>query len=219
MRILIVEDHQKTANLLKNALEAENFIVDISKTGKQGLMLAKTNNYDLLILDFSLPDIKGDSLCQEIRKRKSLPILMLSANSLIENKVNLLTLGVDDYLTKPYHFSELLARVKALLRRPPKIEKEVYRVHGLIVNPEKRSIKKSGREIYLTKKEFSLLLVLIKNKGKIVSRAQLLEKAWDINADPFSNTIEAHIRNLRSKIDQNKTLIKTIPGRGYLLEE
>jgi len=221
MKILVVEDDKDTLDFLKPSLKAEGFVVDTAENGTDGISMTLANNYDLVILDFNLPDKNGDLVCQEIRKKgKTTPILILTVDTEVNNKVKLLNLGADDYLTKPFSFEELLARVKALLRRPEKIEKEILQVNNLTLDRKKQKVTRAKREIYLTLKEFQLLEYLIRHQGEVISKISILENIWDSEVDLFSNAIETHISNLRKKIDKNspKKLIKTISGRGYKIE-
>ena len=221
MRILIVEDEKEILDFLKSSLEAENFVVDITEDGEKGSFLARTNNYDLILLDNALPSKNGKQICKEIRDDGlTVPILMLSIISEVDMKVSLLNVGVDDYMTKPFSFKELLARVNALLRRPHKIEKEVYRIDDLVLDIGKGSVIRGEEKIHLTRKEFFLLEYLLKNKGKLMTRGMIMEHVWDMNADPFSNTIESHVTNLRKKIGgkNKKELIYTMSGRGYKID-
>lgn len=217
MKILIVEDEQKIANFLKKSLEAENYTVDHANNGTDGLFLAKTNNYDFIILDNVLPGLRGGDICLELRGRgNNVPILFLSGETKIKDKVEALDVGADDYMIKPYSLKELLSRIKALLRRPKNVQEDKEKIGNLEINRNQFTIKKDGLLIDLTRKEFNLLDLLIKNRGKVVSRGVILESVWDINADPFSNTIESHILSLRRKLDPSRNLIKTIKGRGYI---
>ena len=222
MRILIIEDEKGISNFLKKSLISEGFAVDSAYDGESGSFLARTNDYDLVILDYILPKMNGKDVCKEIKEEKTdLPIIMLTVKTEILDKVEMLNLGVDDYLTKPFSFEELLARAKTILKRPPIREKAIYQVKDLILNSDKNIVKKSGKEVYLTRKEFCLLEYFLQNRGNVLSRSMIMEHVWDINADPFSNTIESHILNLRKKIDtkNREQFIKTIPGRGYKLIE
>lgn len=218
MRLLIIEDEKKIVDLLKACLEAELFVVDIAEDGERGAFLALTNDYDLIILDNVLPKKTGLEVCEEIRKKgKIVPILILSVKSETDMKVKLLNAGADDYLIKPFSLEELLARIRALLRRPKQIESEVLKIDDLTLDTKRHIVKRDKEEIYLTRKEFMLLEYLMKNEGIVLSRGMIMEHVWDINADPFSNTIESHILSVRRKIDfkDNKKLIHTVPGRGY----
>ncbi|KPJ55189.1 transcriptional regulator [Parcubacteria bacterium DG_72] len=218
MRILIVEDDKEIINFLKPSLEGENFVVDVAENGEKGSFIARTNDYDLIILDKNLPKKDGNYVCEDIRKKgKNTPILILSVEMGIDTKVKFLNDGADDYLTKPFSFEELLARIKALLRRPEKIEKDILEIDDLILDKNKKVVSRNNKEIYLTRKEFSLLEYLMKNRGIVLSRGMISEHVWDMNLDPFSNTIETHILNLRRKIEHKnaRQLIQTLPGRGY----
>jgi DNA-binding response OmpR family regulator len=218
MRILVVEDQHDAAQTLKTKLEAECYAVDVEHDGERAFYRARTNDYDLILLDNILPGKGGPEICSGLREYKmNTPILILSVQSDIQEKVKLLNCGADDYLAKPFSFTELSARVKALLRRPHIIEGKQLCVDDLILNRETYSALRDGRTIRLTPKEFSLLEYLIKNRGKVVSRRMILEHVWDDAADPFSNSIETHITNLRKKIDRDHKikLIHTVHGQGY----
>jgi len=220
MRILVVEDEKKINDFLKKSLESECFAVDTAMDGEKGSYLARSNNYDLIILDNILPKKDGVQVCREIRESKSnVPIIILSVKSETITKVDLLNAGADDYLTKPFSLEELLARMRALLRRPKDFKSDIFSVDDLIVDIAKHSVKRGDEEIKLTRKEFMLLEYLLKNQGIVLSRGMIMEHVWDMNADLFSNTIESHILSLRKKIDfeGNKKLIQTISGRGYTI--
>jgi two-component system copper resistance phosphate regulon response regulator CusR len=220
MRILVVEDQEETAAVLKRKLEAECYAVDVEHDGERGFYKARTNDYDLILLDKSLPGKGGYEICSELREYKmTMPILILSVATEIDDKVALLNCGADDYLAKPYAFSELTARMKALLRRPQNIEAKVLSVGGLSLDRETYSFTFNKKVVYLTPKEFMLLEYLMKNTGKVVSRGMLLEHVWDDSADQFSKSIETHIMNLRKKIDPHDkdAFIRTVPGRGYIV--
>lgn len=220
MRILVVEDQLEIAANLKQKLERECYAVDVENDGEKGFYRARTNDYDLILLDNVLPGKGGYEICSELRKYKmTTPILILSALTGTDTKVELLNCGADDYLTKPFSYPELSARITALLRRPKTMETGKLVVNELTLDKATYSFTYHGQTTYLTPKEFMLLEYLMKNHGKVVSRAMILDHVWDSNADPFSNTIETHIANIRKKIDagdKNK-LIKTIPGRGYMI--
>lgn len=220
MRILIVEDEVEIANFLKAGFEQEGFAVDVAHDGKRGLFLATTNDYDLMILDMILPGMNGDQVCKSIRDDgKIFPIIILTVKSEIDTKVNLFGLGADDYMTKPFSFKELRARCSAVLKRNNSITQEIIRLADLEMDQKKRIVKRGGDSIYLTRKEFSLLEYLLVHAGEAVSRNVIIEHIWDVNANPFSNTIETHVKNLRNKIDKghNLKLLRTIPGVGYKL--
>jgi two-component system OmpR family response regulator len=218
MRILVVEDQEETAEALKQRLEAECYAVDVERDGERGFYKARTNDYDLILLDRSLPGKSGYEICAGLREYKmATPILILSVAAEIEDKVNLLNCGADDYLTKPYAFSELMARVKALLRRPQTIEEETLFVDGLLLDRDIYSFTFRGRTASLTQKEFMLLEYLMKNERKVVSPGTILEHVWDGSVDQFSKSIEVHIMNLRRKIDpkDRNAFIRNVPGHGY----
>jgi two-component system copper resistance phosphate regulon response regulator CusR len=218
MRILVVEDQKELAQSLKAGLEAECYAVDVENDGERGLYRARTNDYDLVLLDNVLPGKEGSEVCRELREYKmTAPILILSVQSEIEQKVGLLNCGADDYLTKPFSFTELSARVRALLRRPRQVEESSLIIDDLVLDRQSYSAFRNQKAIYLTPKEFTLLEYLMKNQDKVLSRGMIMEHVWDENADPFSNSIETHIMNLRRKIDRGskQKLIHTVPGRGY----
>lgn len=221
MRILLIEDDQQIRESLQKSLITECFNVDTAIDGDQGSYLARTNDYDLILLDNMLPKKTGLEVCAEIRARgKNMPIIMLTVQSEVPTKVALLNAGADDYVTKPFSFEELSARIRAVLRRPAAALEETLTVGDLVINFNTHLVTRAGREIYLTKKEYELLVYLARNKGKSVSRGMILEHVWDINADPFSNTLETHMLNLRRKVDLKfpAKLIHTIAGRGYKLD-
>jgi DNA-binding response OmpR family regulator len=219
MKILIVEDNLSIRNVLKIALEQKSFAIDLAEDGNDGSFMARTNDYDLIILDNVLPHKMGGHVCKEIRESgKNTPILILSEKTEVLMKVELLNLGADDYMTKPFSFEELYARINSLLRRPKKIEGSKIIVDKLLLDKHKQTLFKESKEIRLTKKEYSLIEYLMTNQNIILTRAQILEHVWDMQRDPFSNTIETHILNLRRKIgDNNKKIIESIPSRGYRL--
>jgi DNA-binding response OmpR family regulator len=221
MRILIVEDEEGIATFLKAGLESEYFAVDVAEDGEKGSYMGRTNDYDVIILDNMLPKKDGSEVCDEIRKHgKTTPIIMLSAVSELGVKINLLNKGADDYLTKPFSLEELIARIRALLRRPNAISSELLQVDNLVMDTKKHITSRGNKEIYLTKKEFMLLELLMRNKGAVVSRGSIMEHVWDMNVDPFSNTIESHILNIRKKISSKgkKDLVYTLPGIGYKID-
>jgi two-component system, OmpR family, response regulator len=218
MRILVVEDDPKISDFLKIGLESEYFAVDVVTDGEEGLYLASTNEYDVMVLDSMLPHKGGLDVCKELRQKGILiPIMGLSVKSETSNKVAFLNAGADDYLTKPFSFEELIARIRALLRRPQEIQSDILEIGGLELDSKRHIVKRDGEEIYLTRKEFLLLEYLMKNQGTVLSRGMILEHVWDMNADPFSNTIETHIMTLRKKLDRERQsrLIQTVPGIGY----
>lgn len=221
MRILIIEDDPDIRPSLRAGLEAEGFTVDDASDGEQGSYLARTNEYDLIVLDNALPKKDGCTVCTDIRTvGKNTPIIMLSVMADPQEKIRLLNAGADDYMAKPFSFRELLARIRALLRRPRALEPDVLRIDDLVVDIRKQKVMRGNAEVYLTRKEFSLLEYLMRQKGVVVSRGQIMEHVWNAESDPFSNTIEAHILNIRKKVDTSKKhkLIHTVPGRGYMID-
>lgn len=221
MRILIIEDDADLQLALASALEAAAFAVDKASDGERGSYLARINDYDLVVLDFMMPKKNGDQVCREIRAAgKEMPILMLSVRDGADQKATLLNEGVDDYLGKPFSTEELMARIRALLRRPKRIESPVIMLGNITIDGNRQTVYCGSKHVYLTRKEFSLLEYLARNRGLVVSRGMLLEHVWNMDSDPFSNTIEAHIVNLRKKLGPGgRKLIATIPGRGYRIEE
>jgi DNA-binding response OmpR family regulator len=221
MRILIIEDDLETRDFLKSALEAETYAVDATSDGEKGSYMARTNDYDLIILDNNLPKKNGKEICLDVRNaKKNIPILILSVLGEYDKKVDLLDTGADDYLTKPFSFQELLARIRALMRRPTTLTENIITIDDLVLDTIKQTVKRDKKGIYLTRKEFSLLEYLMRNKGKVVSRGTIMEHVWNIDTDPFSNTIEAHILNIRKKIRGHRKpeLIHNVPGRGYKID-
>jgi DNA-binding response OmpR family regulator len=221
MRILIVDDDPDIQDFLKTRLEEKCFACDIAKDGKEALYFAKVNEYDLIILDYSLPSKTGYEVCELLRKEGNfVPIIIVSGTFEIPHKVRGFMLGVDDYVIKPFYFDELYARIQAVLRRPKIQMKTELELDTLVVDTIKQTVYRDGTPIHLTRKEFSLLEYLMRNKGAVVSRGSILEHIWDGSVDPFSNTVETHIMNLRKKVDMppHKKLIHSISGRGYKID-
>lgn len=221
MRILVVEDDEFVRSALKKGLEAQFFAVDTADNGERGAFLAKNGNYDLLVLDYILPGKNGKQICEETRKSgKTMPILLLSVQSGVEDKVEALNLGADDYLVKPFDYNELIARVRALLRRPEEMTANVLAFDDLSLNTRTQKVTRGKEEIYLTRKEFMLLEFLLRHQGCVATRSMLIDHVWDSSVDTFSNTIESHILSLRRKIERStrKKIIQTVPGRGYKID-
>ncbi len=220
MKILIIDDEPAIAQFLKDGLESQMYVVECASDGERGAFLGRTGTYDLIILDYMLPKMNGAEVLAEIRKEnKHIPVLMLTVKSELADKDELFRLGADDYMTKPFLFEELLLHIQALLKRPARIEENIYKVDNLTLNAKSMIVRRGNKEIYLTRREFALLEYLMINRHKIVSRNQILEHVWDYNADPFSNSVETHISSLRRKIclGQQRNLIHTFTGRGYKL--
>lgn len=221
MRALIVDDEEAVREILAENLRAQCFAVDTAADGTEGSYLARTNSYDIIILDNMLPEKSGVTVCQEIRRvGRSVPILMLSVLNDTWRKVDLLNSGADDYLAKPYSTDELLARIRALMRRPRDIEGDTLTVDDLVLDTRRQVVRRADKGVYLTRKEFMLLEYLMRNMGTVLTRGMIMEHVWDMTNDPFSNTIESHILSLRKKLDSvpERKLIHTVPGRGYKLE-
>ena len=220
MRILVVEDERKIAGFLKKGLRAEGYAVDVAADGEEGHFLAGTQDYDLMILDLRLPKMDGITLCRTLRADKfAAPILMLTVRDSVKDKVLGLDSGADDYLTKPFDFEELLARVRALLRKRGETEPTRLQVDDLVVDLPKHTVRRASKDIPVTPKEFALLEYLMRNAGVVVSRAMIAEHVWDIHFDSFTNVIDVSVNHLRGKVDRDfpKKLIHTIRGRGYVL--
>jgi DNA-binding response OmpR family regulator len=221
MRVLVVEDEKEIRDFVRRALETECFAVDAAEDGEAGLKLAKENGYDLICLDNVMPKLTGKEVCETLRREGvTTPIIMVSVRSEPNTKVELLNAGADDYLTKPFSIDELVARMRALMRRPKQMEHERYQVDDLILDAEQHLVTRGDQDVRLTRKEFALLLYLMKNRGIVLSRSMLMEHVWDMSVDPFSNTIESHIMSLRKKVDLPglRKLIRTVSGRGYKIE-
>jgi two-component system, OmpR family, copper resistance phosphate regulon response regulator CusR len=220
MRILVVEDEPAAANVLAKGLREHAYAVDIAPDGSTALEQIAETDYDLVILDILLPRINGLDLCRQLRSDDAaVPVLMLTARGGLDDRVEGLDAGADDYLSKPYHFPELLARVRALLRRGPAFERAELSVDDLIVDTRARSVARGGAAIQLTTKEFALLEYLMRRKTQVVTRGDIAEHVWDDSFDPMSNLIEVYIQRLRRKIDDGHAvkLIHTRRGAGYTL--
>jgi len=222
MRILIVEDERKLANSLKTALQAESYAVDVSFDGEEGYENAAVNDYDLIVLDLGLPTLDGVTVCKKLREEKiSTPILMLTARDTTDDKIKGLDSGADDYLVKPFKFEELLARIRALIRRGQNQTEAIYQCDNLTLNPASHLVKRAGKEINLTSREYALLEFLISHPGQILSKTQVMDHVWDMETDPFSNVVDVYIGYLRQKIDKNFSketpLLQTTKGLGYKL--
>jgi DNA-binding response OmpR family regulator len=220
MRVLLIEDDRKAAKLLSKGLHEEGFVVDVAATGEAGEEQAFVNEYDVIVLDWLLPGKDGLAVCQALRARDvTTPILMLTARHSLADRVNGLSTGADDYLTKPFAFAELLARIRALLRRARVARPPVLRVTDLTLDPANRRVTRGGVKIGLTSKEYTILEVLMQNAGETVSRTRLVERVWDEASEVLDNLVDVHVSHLRKKIDREpgSSLIQTIRGFGYRL--
>ena len=221
MKILIVEDEQKTGVYLKQGLSEAGFVADLARDGVDGLHLALTGDYDLVVLDVMLPRLDGWQVLREIRHQgKHLPVLFLTARDQVEDRVKGLEYGADDYLVKPFAFSELLARVRALLRRGRTSEPELLQIADLELDLLRRRVTRAGKRVDLTAKEFALLELLLRRQGEVLPRSLIASQVWDMNFDSDTNVIEVAVRRLRAKIDDQfePKLIRTVRGMGYVLE-
>lgn len=221
MKILVVEDEPKTGNYLKQGLTEAGFVVDLARDGNDGLHLATTESYDLIVLDIMLPGRDGWSVLKSLRDAgDSVPVLFLTARDHVDDRVKGLESGADDYLVKPFAFSELLARVRSLLRRGKVAEPEVMRVADMELDLFRRRVTRAGKRIALTAKEFALLELLLRRHDEVLPRSLIASQVWDMNFDSDTNVIEVAVRRLRAKIDDGfePKLIHTIRGMGYVLE-
>jgi two-component system copper resistance phosphate regulon response regulator CusR len=222
MRLLVVEDEAKIIAFLRKGLTENGFVVDVAGQGDDGLHLARTVAYDLVILDVMLPHLDGWAILTALRHEgKQTPVLFLTARDSVHDRVKGLELGADDYLVKPFAFSELLARVRSILRRGPARQAETIRVADLEVDVVRLRAFRAGQRLDLTPKEFALLSLLARRAGDVLSRTLIAEQVWDMNFDSDTNVVDVHIRHLRSKVDDRfgKNLIHTVRGVGYVLEE
>ena len=221
MRILLVEDEPRMANVIAKGLREHSYAVDVAADGDAGLYQTSINDYDLIVLDVLLPNRDGFEVCRELRSRgTTTPILMLTARATIDDRITGFDAGADDYLTKPFSFRELLARIRALLRRDTHLRPDVFQIEDLTVDSASHRVSRASREIDLTAKEYALLEYLASRQGQLVSRSDIAAHVWDDSFDPFSNTIEVYINRLRKKIDDGHStrLLHTRRGEGYILE-
>lgn len=222
MRILLVEDDRSLQRTLIKLFKTQNFAVDATGSGERAVFLAKTNDFDVIVLDLMLPDIDGFEVCRQIRVEKlPTPVLMLTALDDVENRIKGLDTGADDYLPKPFHVGELLARVRALARRTVDDKTSVIRVNDIELDTAARKAFRNGQDLKLSGKELALLEYLLVNRNKIVSRAEIAEHVWDINFDPKSNVIDSFVKLLRKKLEagSERKLIRTVRGIGYTISD
>lgn len=223
MKILVVEDEHKIANSIKKGLEQESYAVDVVYDGQDGFDMASTEDYDLTILDLLLPKIDGITVCKMLREKQiHTPVLMLTAKGQIRDKVTGLDAGADDYLTKPFAFEELLARIRALTRRPKKSTGNILQTGDLSLNTTNYEVKRSNKLINLSSKEYSLLEYLMRHPNQVLTKEQIINHVWNYDADILPNTVEVYIKYLRNKIDKpfpdSPDLIQTVRGFGYKIE-
>jgi len=222
MRLLVVEDEKKVSSFIKKGLEEEGYAVDVAFDGKTGLQMAMDRVHDLIVLDIHLPGLDGLSVLHELRMGKvSTPVLLLTVRANIEDKVLGLDAGADDYLTKPFAFQELVARIRALLRRQTEAKLPVLRFADLTLDPARRTVFRGARKIDLTAKEYGLLDYFIRNPGRVLTRTMIADHVWDYNFDSMTNIIDVYVNYLRRKIDSDREhkLIHTVRGVGYVLKE
>lgn len=221
MRVLVVEDETKVGSFIKRALEEESYAVDLCEDGAQGLDFALSGSYDVIVIDLMLPNLPGLEILRRIRKEKiHTPVLILTAQSKVDQKVKGLDAGADDYLTKPFAIDELLARVRVLLRRGTAETPGVLQIDDLILNPATREVTRDGQRIELTVKEYALLEYFMRHAGRVLTRPMISEHVWDQDFDTFTNVIDVYVNYLRNKIDRGRSrkLIHTIRGSGYMLK-
>jgi two-component system copper resistance phosphate regulon response regulator CusR len=222
MRILVIEDEKKVAEFVAHGLKAHRFAVDISNDGQSGWEMAKAGNYDLIILDLMLPGLNGTEVLKRIRQHGfKIPILILTAHANTSEKVANFEAGADDYLTKPFAFEELLVRVKALFRRGGADPSDVLRIGDLEIDRASQQVRRAGKKIELTSKEYSLLEYLTAHAGKVMSRTMIIEHVWDESFQGLTNIVDVYVRHLRSKVDDDDTkkLIRTVRGVGYAISD
>lgn len=222
MKILLVEDDRKLRDAIRRYLKENGFAVDVAEDGNEGLSLALGAEYDALVLDVMLPGRSGFDVLKELRARhRATPVLMLSARSSVDDRVRGLDLGADDYLPKPFSFQELLARLRAITRRPAAEPVTILAAGDLEMDVARREVRRGGRPVELTAKEFALLELLLRKKGIVVTRGMILDRVWDLEYDGGSNLVEVYINYVRRKVDQGEgpKLIHTIRGAGYVLRE
>jgi two-component system copper resistance phosphate regulon response regulator CusR len=221
MRVLVVEDEVKTGDYLSKGLTESGFVVDLARTGPEGLHMATEGEYDLIVLDVMLPGMDGWAVLKRLREHKQMPVLFLTARDDVEDRVKGLELGADDYLVKPFAFTELLARMRTLLRRGAAREPDTFQISDLNIDVLRRRVMRGSARIDLTAKEFALLHLLAKRQGEVLSRSFIASQVWDMNFDSDTNVVEVAVRRLRGKMDDSfdKKLLHTVRGMGYVLED
>ena len=221
MKVLVIEDEKKIAGFVRKGLEAQGFVVEVSLNGDEGYALALSHPYDVLVLDIMLPGRDGLSILRNLRERKmGMPVILLTARSELNERVEGLNLGADDYLTKPFHIEELIARIHAVARRASGASQSILTVSDLTMNLLTREVARAGRSVELTAREFSLLEHLMRSPGRVLTRVEICERVWDYNFDPGTNLVDVYVQRLRKKVDGDsaKKLIETIRGIGYRIK-
>ncbi len=224
MKILLIEDHAELARSLKDFLAREGCVIETATTGVEGLRLATGREHDVIVLDLGLPDVEGQTVCKSIRKAGvTTPILVLSGSAEPPTKVKLFSYGADDYVTKPFHATELHARLLALKRRGQAQAKldNVLKVDNLVLDPDRRRVERAGQHIELRRKEFDILEYLLRNRGKVITRSMIMDNVWDVGSNTWNNTVDVHIKYLRDKVDRpfKRKLIQTAYGLGYTIDD
>jgi two-component system, OmpR family, response regulator len=222
MRVLVVEDETKMAGLLERGLRQEGYSVDVAPTGEEGVWFGTENDYDAIILDVGLPDVDGFAVCRRLREvGRWAPVLMLTARDAVTDRVAGLDVGADDYVTKPFSFAELLARIRALIRRGASERPALLKVGDLVLDPATRRVRQAETDIVLTSKEFALLEYFMRHPGEVLSRTRIIEHVWDFAFDSTSNVVDVYVRHLRDKIDRpfGSRFIETVRGAGYRFRE
>lgn len=222
MKVLVVEDEVKLAAALVRGLTLKGYVADMVHDGQSALDRIRSHGagYDIVVLDLMLPKVDGAEVCLTLREQGiTIPILVLTAKQTVDNKVNLLTIGADDYLVKPFAFEELVARLRAILRRPAVVESETLQIGDLVINTVAREVRVGNATLELTRKEYAILECLVRHPGEVLSREDLLTKLWDYNFDPFSNVLDVHVKNIRKKLHEAnmEDLLETVRGIGYRL--
>ncbi|GKZ03236.1 response regulator transcription factor [Paraclostridium bifermentans] len=218
-KILIIEDEKNISSFVKMELEFEGYITQVIEDGKQGLDEAINKDYDLILLDLMLPSLNGIEICRRLKKEKDTPIIMLSAKDSVMDKVSGLQMGADDYVSKPFAIEELLARIQVVFRRDNNLNSKILNFKDLSINIDSRVVKKGDEELNLTNKEYELLLYLMENKDKVISRLSLLESVWGYNYETETNVVDVYVRHLRNKLDteDKEEYIKTVRSIGYVM--